>query len=155
MVALGVLVIFTLACTSSLFIDQITVRKAKEEAIAMDFLTKYAETIKAMPFTSIVVGQPINYIYNGQNGAPSINIPPSGTWVSLNTPAYQQYFSQDLWWINNRNPQMMVTMTPNSVNGVLHDIEVNVQVEWSPPISNGAEQQVQVDFLRTKDTTQL
>jgi hypothetical protein len=50
---------------------------------------------------------------------------------------------------------MTVTLTKNSVSGTLHDIEVNVKVDWDPPISKGGRQEVQVDFLRTKDTTQL
>jgi len=48
-----------------------------------------------------------------------------------------------------------VTLTKTTVSGALHDIEVNIKVDWNPPISKGGRQEVQVDFLRTKDTSQL
>jgi hypothetical protein len=155
LMALGIMVLFVAACMSAILVNQVATRKAKEEAIAMDFLTKYAESIKALPFTSVAVGQPINELFDGTHGAPLIAIPASGSWVAVNTTAYG-YFSPDLvTWLTNRGPQMMVTLTPNSVSGSLHDIEVNVRLDWDPPISRGARQEVQVDFLRTKDTTQL
>jgi hypothetical protein len=154
MISCGVLVLFTAACLSSIMVNQVSVRKAKEEAIAVDFLTKYVENIKDLPFTSVVTGLPINNIYNGVSPAPLIAIPASGAVVPLNTTAYQLFYP-DLIWFNNRNPQMTVTFTPNVVAGTLHDIEVNVKFDWDPPISKGGRQEVQVDFLRTKDTTQL
>ena len=119
----------------------------------IDFLTKYTENIKALPFTSVYTGAPINVYYNGANG-PLINIPPNGTPVSINTTDYKTFYT-DLLWFNNRNPTMTVTLTQTTISGTLHDIEVNVKVDWDPPISKGGRQEVQVDFLRTKDTTQL
>jgi hypothetical protein len=154
MISCGVLVLFTAACLSSIVVNQVSVRKAKEEAIAVDFLTKYVENIKDLPFTSVATGLPINNFYNGVSPAPLIAIPVSGAVVPLNTAAYQLFYP-DLVWFNNRNPQMIVTLTPNVVAGTLHDIEVNVKFDWDPPISKGGRQEVQVDFLRTKDTTQL
>ena len=155
MIALGVMVLFAMACMTSIVMSQVSVRKAKEEAIAMNFLTKYAENIKALPFTSVYTGMPINNLYNGTFGAPLIAIPTSGTWVSINTTAYQTFYPDLTLWFNNRNPQMMVTLTKNNVAGVLHDIQVNIRLDWDPPISKGARQEVQVNFLRTKDVTQL
>ena len=152
MIALGIMVLFTAACLSSIVVSQVSVRKAKEEAIMIDFLTKYTENIKALPFTSVNAGQPINIIFSA---SPLINIPlPANNPVSLNTTAYKTFYP-DLLWFNNRTPTMTVTLTKNSVSGTLHDIEVNVKVDWDPPISKGGRQEVQVDFLRTKDTTQL
>jgi hypothetical protein len=157
MISCGVLVLFTAACLSSIMVNQVSVRKAKEEAIAIDFLTKYTENIKALPFTSVAAGLPINNLYNGLNGAVLIAMPPTATpTVSLlssaNAPAYL-FFYPDLLWFNNRNPTMTVTLTPSAIVG--HDIEVNVKFDWDPPISKGGRQEVQVDFFRTKDTTQL
>ena len=74
-VALGLLGIFIAACLSAIVTNQVCDRKAKEEAIAMDFLTKYVENIKALPFASVAPGLPINSIYNGAGGAPLIAIP--------------------------------------------------------------------------------
>ena len=151
MIALGIMVFFTAACLTSIIVSQVSVRKAKEEAIVIDFLTKYTENIKALPFTSLTVGQPINILFSG---SPLITIPANGTWVSLNTTAYKTFYP-DLLWFNNRNPQMKVTLTKTTVSGALHDIEVNIKVDWDPPISKGGRQEVQVDFLRTMDTSQL
>ena len=151
MIALGIMVFFTAACLTSIIVSQVSVRKAKEEAIVIDFLTKYTENIKALPFTSMTAGQPINILFSG---SPLITIPANGTWVSLNTTAYKTFYP-DLLWFNNRNPQMLVTLTKTTVSGALHDIEVNIKVDWNPPISKGGRQEVQVDFLRTKDTSQL
>jgi hypothetical protein len=158
MIALGVMVLFTAACLSAILVNQICTRKSKEEAIAMDFLTKYAETVKALPFTSVAAGMPINNLYNGVSPAPLIAIPANPTPVALlspvNAPTYLLFYP-DLQWFNNRNPTMMVTLTPNTVAGVLHDIEVNVKLDWDPPLSTGGRQEVQVDFLRTKDVPAL
>jgi hypothetical protein len=156
MIALGVMVLFTAACLSAILVNQISTRKSKEEAIAMDFLTKYAETVKALPFTSVFAGQHINSLYDGliHNGVlfPLINIPASGVPVPVNTPDYLLFYN-DLLWFNNRNPTMTVTLTPSAVVG--HDIEVNIKLDWDPPLSKGARQEVQVDFLRTKDVPAL
>jgi type II secretory pathway pseudopilin PulG len=148
MMAVGVLALITAACLSSLLVDQISVRKAKEEGIAMDFLTKYVENIKALPFTSVFAGQPINYLYDGTGGGPLITIPASNASISLTNNAYQTFYP-DLVWLSNRNPALQVTMTQNNVAGALHDMEFNVKVDWDSPLSRGARQEVEVDFCRT------
>ena len=102
MMSTGIMVLFTAACLSSVVVNQVSVRKSKEEAIAMDFLTKYTENIKALPFTSVVAGLPINNLYNGVAPNPLITIPPNGTWVPLNTTLYEKWFYSDLLWLNNR-----------------------------------------------------
>lgn len=153
-VSVGLMVIFVAASTCAIVTDQICSRKAKEEAIAMDFLTKYTETIKALPFTSVAAGLPINSLYNGQNGAPLIIIPQNGGWVSLSGTAYQIFYP-DLLWLQNRNPQMLLTLTDHYVSGTLHDIEINAKVDWDAPLAAGGRLEVQVDFLRTVDVPTL
>ena len=149
MIALGVMVLFTAACLSTIVVSQVSVRKAKEEAIAIDFLTKYTENLKALPFTSLVAGQPINWEF--ANAPYQILIPASGSPVSVDNPLYK-YFYPDLVWFVNRNPTMTVTFSSAVVG---HDIEVNIKLDWDPPISKGGRQEVEVDFLRTKDASQL
>ena len=120
MIALGVMVLFTAACLSTIVVSQVSVRKAKEEAIAIDFLTKYAENLKALPFTSLVAGQPINWEFSTapqRDSHTSYGQPHGFTY----TPAYQLFYT-DLLWFANRNPTMTVTLTPSAVVG--HDIEV-------------------------------
>ena len=150
LMAVGVLAIVTAACLSTLLVDQISVRKSKEEGIAMDFLTKYVENIKALPFTSLIRGQPINYVYDGSGGGPLIAIPSDNSWISLTNTAYQTFYP-DLLWLSNRNPAMQVTLTQNSVSGTLHDMEFNIKVDWDSPLSAGARQEVEVDFCRAVD----
>jgi type II secretory pathway pseudopilin PulG len=150
MIALGVMVLFTAACLSTIVVSQVSVRKAKEEAIAIDFLTKYAENLKALPFTSVITGEPINWEL--ANAPYQILIPTSGSPVSVDNLLYKTFYP-DLLWFANRNPTMIVTLTPSAVVG--HDIEVNIKLDWDPPISKGGRQEVQVDFLRTKDASEL
>jgi hypothetical protein len=152
--SVGLLGIFVAASTTAIVTDQVCSRKAKEQAIAMDFLTKYVENIKALPFTSVAPGLPINSIYNGTDGAILITIPTSNSWVSLSTPNFQTFYP-DLLWLSNRNPEMQVILTQNSVAGTLHDIELNVKVAWNAPLAKGGQQEVQVDFLRTVDVPTL
>jgi hypothetical protein len=153
-VALGLLGICFAACLSAIVTNQVCDRKAKEQAIAMDFLTKYVENIKALPFTAVAPGLPINSIYNGLGGAPLIAIPAGNSWVSLTNTSFLTFYP-DLLWVNNRHPAMLVSMAQNSTNGVLHDIEINVKMDWDAPLSKGGRQEVEVDFLRTVDVPTL
>jgi hypothetical protein len=146
-IASSVVGLFVAVCTTAIVFDQVSVRKAKEEALVMDFLSHYAENIKALPFGMLVPGYPINSLYDGAGGAASITIPPTGTWVSINNTNYQT-FDPDLAWLANRNPQMLVTLNSNYVGGAL-EVDVNVRVDWSAPLSKGGQQEVQVDVLRT------
>ena len=120
----------------------------------MDYLTHYAEMIKALPFASIAPGFPINSLFDGANGAPKIIIPQDNSWVPLNTTDFQT-FHPDLLWLSKRNPKMQVTLTQNHVGGVLHDIEVCVKIDWDAPLGRGGRLEVQVDLLRTKDVLTL
>jgi hypothetical protein len=153
-VALGLLGICFTACLSAILTNQVCDRKAKEQAIAMDFLTKYVENVKALPFSSVAPGLPINAIYNGVGGAPLIAIPATNSWVPINTLAFETFYP-DLLWVSNSNPAMLVTLTQNSVAGTLHDIEINVKVDWDSPVSKGGRQEVEVDFLRAVNVPTL
>jgi type II secretory pathway pseudopilin PulG len=157
LISSGIMVILIAACLSAIVFNQVSARKAKEEAIAMNFLTHYVENIKALKFTDVVPGHCINKLFDGStvvNGVPIlITIPQNNSWVPLNTTAFQT-FDYDLLWLNNRNPAMQVILTPN-VGGVPHDIEINVKIDWDAPLAKGGRLEVQVDFLRTKDVTTL
>jgi hypothetical protein len=153
-ISVGLLGLFVAASMSAIVADQVCSRTAKEQAIGMDFLTKYVENIKALPFASVAPGLPINTIYNGAGSSPLIIIPTTSSWVSLTTTAFQTFYP-DLLWFNNRNPKMQVTLTQNSVAGTLHDIEINLKVDWDAPLSKGGRLEVQVDTLRTVDVPTL
>lgn len=140
--------LFTMVCASAIVFDQVAVRKAKEHAIVMDFLTHYAENIKALPFTSVVPGYPINSLYDGTSGGPSITIPYSTNgWFAITNSSYQT-FDPDLLWLANRNPQMLVTLNSNYVGGA-SEIDLNLRVDWDAPLSKAGRLEVQMDLLRT------
>jgi prepilin-type N-terminal cleavage/methylation domain-containing protein len=154
MIAVGIAGIFSAACLSSIVVNQVVTRKSKEEALAMDFLMKYAEHVKALPFDSVLAGQPVNYLYNGSGGAASVTIPSTSAWVSINNTNYQTFYP-DLLWFTNRNPQLKVVLTTRSVSGVVHDKEINAHVAWDSPLGKGGRLEVQVDLLRTANVPTL
>jgi len=157
---MGVMVLLVLVCFSSVTFDRVAVQKAKEQAIGLDFLTHYVENIKGMPFASLQAaagspGVPINPLFGGtgaqNNDLPmNITIPAANTWVAVNTQDYL-LFDPDLLWLQNRHPQMLVTLTSTLVDFAATGIEVNVKLDWDAPISRGGRLEVQVDMLRTKD----
>lgn len=150
MIGVAALALFVAACFSGIMFNRVASMKSKEEAIAMDYLIHYVETIKAMQFSDVTGGFPINPLFNGSGGSPRINIPASTSWVAINTSDFQT-FHPDLLWLQNRNPQMQVTLTTQSVGGVPHDKELNVKVAWDSPLGRGGRLSVQLDLLRTKD----
>lgn len=156
-IAMGVMVMFVLAGFSSITFNRVALQKNKEQAIALDFLTHYIENIKALPMSSlqaVALHQaqvPINSIYDFGDG--NITIPVSNSWVSVSSPDYLA-LNPDLLWLQSRNPKMQVVLTPSAamVNGTVHDIEVNVKLDWDSPLSRGSRLEVQVDMYRTVDT---
>ncbi len=147
LLASGILVIITAACLSAIFTNQVITRKVKEEAIAMGFLTKYVENIKALPFASAVPGQLINWQYN-------VSIPADTNWVALDTTNYSQFYP-DLLWMANRNPKLSVSVRATTISGAVHDREFNLKFDWDPPVQKGGRLEVQVDFLRTANVPTL
>lgn len=150
MLSSGVVAISFIICCSAILFDQIGMRKAKEDAVAMDFLIHYAENVKSLPFSSLLPNVPINALYNGAGGAPRIVLPPDSSWFAVDTPDYFT-FHPDLLWLSGRNPKMQVTLNRNVLSGVLHDVELNLQLSWDPPLNRGLRESVQIDMLRTKD----
>ena len=150
MIGVAALALFVAACFSGIMFNRMASLKAKEEAIAMDYLIHYVETIKALQFSEVTGGYPINPLFNGSAGSPSITIPASAAWVAINTADFET-FHPDLLWLKNRNPKMQVTLTTQSVSGVPHDKQMNVKVAWDSPLGRGGRLSVQLDVLRTKD----
>jgi hypothetical protein len=148
--SVGALALFVLACFSSIIFNRIACMKAKEEAIATDFLLHYSEMVKALPFSNVAGGFPINPLYNGTGGSPNVVIPANSTAIALNTTNFEA-FHPDLIWLHNRNPQLQVTLTTTSVSGVQHDKHLNIKLIWDPPLGRGGRQQSQLDLLRTVD----
>jgi prepilin-type N-terminal cleavage/methylation domain-containing protein len=150
MISVLILALFMGACFSSILFNRLTSMKAKEEAIAMDFLMHYVENIKALPFNEVSPGRPINSLLDGSDGAPNIRIPANASWVALNTANFEN-FHPDLVWVHNRNPQLRVVLTSRTASGVPHDVHLNVTMAWDAPLRRGGPLQMQLDLLRTKD----
>src|ERR1051325_2775197 len=78
-IGVGVLALFVVVCFSGIIFNRIASMKAKEEAIATDFLVHYCEMIKALPFDSVANGLPVNPLFNGVGGSPNVTIPANST----------------------------------------------------------------------------
>jgi hypothetical protein len=142
--------LFMAACFSSILFNRVASMKAKQEAIAMDFLIHYTESIKGLPFSNVVPGQPINPLYDGADGAPNIRIPNDSSWVRLDTDDFKT-FHPDLIWVASQNPKMQVNMESVSQGGVPHDVHLNIRMAWDPPLGRNGKLQAQVDLVRIKD----
>jgi hypothetical protein len=147
MIGMFVLALFVLTCFGGVVFNRTASLKAKEEAIAMDFLVHYAETLKGMSFSSVVPGQPINPIFNGVGGAPNIVLPANSSWVSVNTPDFET-FHPDLFWLQNLNPKMQVTLSTSTLGGIPHETHINVMLAWDSPMGHGGRITSQIDLLR-------
>jgi len=150
MISVAVLALFMGACFACILFNRLTSMKSKEEAIATDFLIHYIETVKALPFSEVASGHPINPLLDGTMGSPNIRIPVDDSWVALNTVDYES-FHPDLSWVHNRNPQMRVALTPRTTNGAPYDVHLNVTMAWDAPLKRAGPLQVQLDLVRTKD----
>ena len=150
MIASGVVGLSFLICCSTIVFDQVAIRKAKERAVAMDFLIHYGENVKALPFPAVMANMPINSLYNGANGAPKIVLPADESWFPVDTSDFFT-FHPDLLWFSGRNPKMQVILTRNVLGGIVHDVEVRMTLAWDPPLKRGVRETVQIEMLRTKD----
>lgn len=154
LIATGVMALFATAGLTGIVFDMVAVRRAKEEAIAVDFLTHYIENLKAIPFPYVIQGQPINPLFSGAtvNGVtePNICIPTNSSPIMLTNADYLT-FHPDLWCISDRNPQLAMQFDQTTTNGVIHDIHMSVTMTWSAPLQKGGVMQVQMDVYRTKD----
>jgi hypothetical protein len=149
-IGVAILALFAAACFSGIMFNRLASMKVKEQAIATDFLVHYVEMVKALPFNEVLNGFPINPLFDGTGGSPRITIPANSTPVAVNTTAFET-FHPDLINFHNRNPTLEVTLTSQSVGGVLHDKHLNVKITWDAPLGRSTRMTEQLDLLRTKD----
>jgi prepilin-type N-terminal cleavage/methylation domain-containing protein len=150
MISVAILALFMAACFAGILMNRLIALKAKEEAIAMDFLIHYVETVKGLPFNEVAAGRPINPLLDGSGDGPNIRIPGDSSWVSIATEDYE-VFHPDLMWVQHRNPQLRVALSPQRVGGVLHDVHLNVRMAWDAPLRQAGRLEVQMDLVRMKD----
>lgn len=146
MVAVGVVSLFMVVCFTSIMQNRSVSFKSREEAVVMDFLIHYTESLKGLPYQNVQTGKAVGTLFDGEDGAPNIRIPADGVAVSLNTSDYLA-FHPDLIWIKNLDPKLKVKLTQESAD-VKH---VTVSVEWDSPLGRGGRLQDQLDLVRVKD----
>jgi len=150
MVAVFILSLVTLACFSTITFSRGVATKAKEQAIAVDFLMHYTELVRGLPYNEVATGNPINPLFDGDSGSPDIRIPASGTWLSLNTNDYET-FHPDLIWLHNRQPKLRVTLGSERVNGLAHAKHLKISIAWDAPLGLGARLHQDAELIRVQD----
>jgi len=142
--------VFVGACLTSIVFNRVASMKAKEQAIAMDFLIHYVETVKALPFAELQPGAPINSLYDGSDGSPRITIPADRSWISLETDDFET-FHPDLAWFKGRNPQMQVALNTTSSGGSAHTRHLKVRIAWDSPLERGGRTESHLDLVKYRD----
>lgn len=150
MVAVFILSLVTLACFSAITFSRVVATKAKEQAIAVDFLMHYLELVRGLPYNEVATGNPINPLFDGDSGSPDIQIPSSGTWMSLSTDDYEA-FHPDLIWLHNRQPRLRVTLGGERVNGLARARHMKIAIAWDAPLGLGARLHQDADLIRVQD----
>jgi hypothetical protein len=124
--------------------------KAKEQAIALDFLIHYVETVKALPFADLRPGEPINSLYDGSGDAPRIALPGNDSFFSVENDDYET-FHPDLAWFRGRDPQMQVLLRTINSAGVPHTRHLKVRLAWDAPLERGGRMELHLDALKFRD----
>lgn len=134
----------------SMSLSQITRTKAEDEAIGLDFLVHYLETLKGLPFDDLRPALPINPLYNGAGGAPNIRIPGDATAFSVNNTNYLA-FHPELAGMLSLNPMLSVTYSAQSSGGVDQSKHIEAVLSWDAPLGRGTRHSVRLNLVRVKD----
>ncbi|MBI5385757.1 MAG: type II secretion system protein [Verrucomicrobia bacterium] len=140
-----------LAAFSAITFSRVQMFRDKELGVVTGFSLHYLELVKAMRFSDLAGGAPLNRLYDGgSNSAANIRIPSNANWFSLNDTNYL-VFDPEMAWLQPRNPEMKVVLTTTKVAGVDHTKHVLVQVRWDSPLGRGQKQTARMDMVRVKD----
>lgn len=150
LVVVGIIGVLLFANISAISLSRVTAYRDKDKGIMSDFLIHYAELLKALPFTDVMTNSPVSGLYTGASGTPTVRIPTTTNWVSLNNTNYQN-FHPDLVWLTNRAPEMRVVVTTTALVGVTHTAHILVEARWKPPMGIGALVTRRVDVFRVED----
>ena len=149
-VAMFLITILFVANFSALSISRMQMAKDKDYGLALDFAMHYLELARGLPFEELKNGQPVNALYNGENGAPHIVIPSSSGWYSLTNDDFLT-FHPELTWLVSRNPEMSVNLTTDQVGGEDHIKTLTMQVRWDPSLRGTNDLSIRLDLVRVKD----
>jgi prepilin-type N-terminal cleavage/methylation domain-containing protein len=149
MIAVVIMTMIVVTCFAAITFNRVAHMKAKEEAIALDFLMHYVETVKALPFDDLRPGVAISPLFDGGGGAPNIRIPLNATWVSVSSADYQ-VFHPDLIWLTGRRPELQAILTPEVVGGLERSKHLHVTFRSDPPLGLGSRLNVALDTVRAQ-----
>jgi len=149
-VAMAALVFIMVASISTITFTRVAAQKAKEQAIALDFLVHYLETLRGLPFDLVQPGAAINPLLNGANGAPNIRIPATSSPVSVDGTDWRT-FHPELTWFNGRTPQLIVEYTESPSGAGARTKHLEVTLRWDPPLGRGQQQSAWLDLVRVRD----
>ncbi len=150
MMAIVASALFVGACLTSIVFNRVASMKAKEQAIALDFLIHYVENVKALPFAEVQPGAPINALYDGTGDAPRITIPANNSWFSVENDDFET-FHPDLAWFRGRDPQMQATLTTINSAGVPHTRHLKLRIAWDAPLDRGGRTETHLDVVKYRD----
>jgi hypothetical protein len=150
LVGLMLLGVATLSCLTAVSFNQVSTAKSKEEAVALDFMLHYLETVRGMSFDELKPGAPVSSLFDGIDGAPNIRLPLSAAYMGVDTADYRA-FHPELTWLDGRQPQFRVVLTEEAGANGPRTKHLHLDLKWQPPLGQGATSMVSMDVVRARD----
>jgi type II secretory pathway pseudopilin PulG len=151
-VVFGMLVVTIgmVVCFAAIGFNRVTTQKAKEEAIALDFILHYLETVRGLGFDELRPGAAINQLFDGTGGSPNIRLPIDDVFFPVDTENYR-IFHPELDWLKARQPQMRLAMNPSVRDGRTNSWHLHLDVRWNAPLGRGGILAAAMDMVRVRE----
>lgn len=150
LMSISLITVLFLANLSALYTSRIQQAKDREQAIITDFMVHYCEMVRGMEFANIKELAPLDYLYDGRQGAPDIRIPKLRSWFSIENDDYYT-FHPELVWLEGRDLKLRVRLTTTSKSGVHHTKHLSIEVRWNSPLNVGGVLNERMDIVRFND----
>lgn len=148
--SIALITLLFLANMSALYTSRIQQAKDREQAIITDFMVHYCEMFRGMEFSNISEHAPLDYLYDGKQGAPDIRIPRTKAWFDIETDDYYT-FHPELVWLEGRDLELRVRLDTSTLAGVAHTKHLSVEVRWRAPLNVGGILSEKMNVVRFKD----
>lgn len=148
--SIALITLLFLANMSALYTSRIQQAKDREQAIITDFMVHYCEMFRGMEFSNISEHAPLDYLYDGKQGAPDIRIPRTKAWFDIETDDYYT-FHPELVWLEGRDLELRVRLDTSTLAGVAHTKHLSVEVRWRAPLNVGGVLSEKMNVVRFKD----
>lgn len=148
--SISLITVLFLANMSALYTSRIMQAKDREQAIITDFMVHYCEMVRGMEFSNVRELAPLDYLYDGKQGAPDIRIPKGRGWSSIENDDYYA-FHPELVWLEGRDLELRVRLDTSSLGGIDHTKYLSVEVRWNAPLNVGGVLNERMDVVRFKD----